>query len=115
MSRVKRGTKLRHRHKKVLKLAKGYRGSRSRLYRSALNVVRRALCFAYRDRRTKKRDLRSLWIQRINAAARANGLKYSQFMYALKKHEIEIDRKQLADMAVRDAQAFTDLVKTVNL
>lgn len=114
MSRVKRGTKLRNRHKKLLKLAKGYRGSRSRLFRSALDVVRRALCFAYRDRRTKKRDLRSLWIQRINAASRANGLKYSQFMNALKTHNIEIDRKQLAEMAVHDAQGFTDLVKTVS-
>lgn len=111
MARVKRGFKLRRRHKKILKLAKGYRGSRSRLYRSATQTVRRALCYAFRDRRARKRDFRKLWIQRINAAARANGVAYSRFMNGLKKAEILLDRRQLADLAVKDAAVFASLVK----
>ena len=114
MSRVKRGFKLRRRHKKVLKLAKGYRGSRSRVYRSAVRVVRRALCFAFRDRRVRKRQFRRLWIQRINAASRLQGFTYSQFIHAIKKHQIAIDRKQLAEMAVRDAAGFEALIKKIS-
>lgn len=110
MARVKRGFKLRRRHKKVLKLAKGYRQTRSKLYRTAVNIVRRALCYAYRDRRVKKRDFRSLWIQRINAASRLNGLTYNKFMNGLKKAHVELDRKQLADLAVRNESAFAALV-----
>lgn len=111
MARVKRGFKLRRRHKKVLKLAKGYRGSRRLLYRSAIRVVRRALCYAYRDRRVKKREMRALWIQRINAASRANGLPYSKFMNGLLKAKISIDRKQLSEMAISDAKAFAMIVE----
>jgi large subunit ribosomal protein L20 len=114
MSRAKRGFKLRRRHKKVLKLAKGYRGARSKLYRSAIIMVRRALCYAFRDRRVRKRQFRRLWIQRINAASRLHGLTYSQFVHALKKHNITIDRKQLAEMAVRDGSGFSALVQKVN-
>jgi len=110
MARVKRGFKLRRRHKKVLKLAKGYRTSRSKLYRTAVNIVRRALCYAYRDRRVRKRNFRALWIQRINAASRLNGLPYGQFMNGLKKASIELDRKQLADMAICEAEIFATLV-----
>ena len=110
MSRVKRGFKARRRRKKVLDQAKGYRGSRNSRFKTAIHVVRRALCFAYRDRRVKKREFRSLWILRINAAARACGLKYSQFMNGLKKAEIELDRSVLADLAVNDQQGFNALV-----
>jgi large subunit ribosomal protein L20 len=112
MARVKRGFKLRRRHKKILKLAKGYRGSRSRLYRTAVAVVRKALVYAYRDRRVKKREFRALWIQRINAASRASGLPYNKFMNGLKKAGIIVDRKQLADMAISDAASFKVLVDT---
>jgi len=111
MARVKRGTKLRRRHKKILKLAKGYRGARSKLYRTAIQTVRRALCYAFRDRKAKKRDFRSLWIQRINAGARLNGLTYSQLMNGLKKAHIQLDRKQLANLAVYDASLFSSLVQ----
>lgn len=111
MARVKRGFKLRRRHKKVLKLAKGYRGARSRLYRTAIQIVRRALCYAYRDRKVKKRDFRTLWIQRINAASRMNGLPYGQFMNGLKKACIALNRKQLANLAVHDNAAFAGLVQ----
>lgn len=111
MARVKRGFKLRRRHKKVLKLAKGYRGARSRLYRTAIQIVRRALCYAYRDRKVKKRDFRTLWIQRINAASRAHGLPYGQFMNGLKKASIALNRKQLANLAVHDNTAFAGLVQ----
>jgi len=111
MARVKRGFKLRRRHKRVLKLAKGYRGARSRLYRTAIQIVRRALCYAYRDRKVKKRDFRSLWIQRINAASRAHGLPYSKFMNGLKKANITLDRKQLSEIAIHDDAVFAALVK----
>lgn len=110
MSRVKRGTKARHRRKKILALAKGFRQTRKSHFSTALHVVRRALCFAYRDRRNKKRDFRALWIQRINAATRACGMKYSQFIYGLKIANIEIDRSSLADLAIHDEKAFASLV-----
>ena len=100
MPRVKRGFKARRRRNKVLKLAKGYRGARSKLFRSATEAVDRALNYAFRDRRSKKRDFRSLWITRINAASRLNGLSYSKFIFGLKKANIGIDRKVLADIAV---------------
>lgn len=111
MARAKRGFKLRRRHKKILKLAKGYRGARSRLYRTAVAIVRRALCYAYRDRKVRKRNFRTLWIQRINAAARAHGLPYSKFMSGLKKANIGVDRKILSDLAIRDEQAFAQLAQ----
>lgn len=111
MARVKRGFKLRRRHKKVLKLAKGYRGARSKLYRTAVQIVRRALCYAFRDRRVRKRDFRRLWIQRINAASRAHGMPYSQFMNGLKKAHVGLDRKQLSDIAIFDTAVFTALVE----
>jgi len=99
------------RHKKILKLAKGYRASGSRCYRTAIERVEKALQYAYRDRRNKKRSFRALWIQRINAAARINGLTYSQLMNGLKKANIEMDRKVLADIAVHDADAFAEIAK----
>jgi large subunit ribosomal protein L20 len=111
MSRVKRGTKARRRRKGILALAKGFRGSRSKRFKTAIHVVRRALCYAYRDRRVKKRDFRGLWIIRINAAARELGLKYSQFMNGLKKSGIELDRSVLADMAMNDQKGFQHLVE----
>ena len=98
MPRVKRGFKARQRRNKVLKLAKGYRGARSKLFRSATEAVDRALNYAFRDRRVKKRDFRALWITRINAAARTNGLSYSKLIYGLKTANVEIDRKVLADL-----------------
>lgn len=110
MARVKRGNVSRNRHKKILKLAKGYRGSRSRLFKVANQAVMKALQYAYRDRRNKRRDLRRLWITRINAAARLNGLSYSRLMNGLQKAEIHVNRKFLADIAVRDAEVFTQLV-----
>lgn len=113
MARAKRGFKLRRRHKKILKLAKGFRGARSRLYRTAVQIVRRSLVYAYRDRRVKKREFRQLWIQRINAASRAHGLPYSKFMNGLKKAQIDIDRKQLSELAIHDAAAFTAIVNNV--
>jgi large subunit ribosomal protein L20 len=109
MARVKRGTKRRARRKKYLKRAKGYFLTKSKLYRSAKESVERALRYAYRDRRQRKREFRKLWIQRIGAAARANGLSYSQFLHGLKKSGIELDRKVLADIAVRDAEGFAQL------
>jgi large subunit ribosomal protein L20 len=109
MPRVKRGFKARRRRNKVLKLAKGYRGARSKLFRSATEAVDRALNYAFRDRRVKKRDFRSLWITRINAASRLNGLSYSKFIFGLKKANVEIDRKVLADIAVSDPQGFTEI------
>lgn len=111
MARVKRGFKLRRRHKKVLKLAKGYRGARSKLYRTAIQIVRRALCYAYRDRKVKKRDFRTLWIQRINAASRSHGLAYSKFMNGLKKANIGLNRKQLSEIAIYEANVFAALVE----
>ena len=113
MARVKRGFKLRRRHKKILKLAKGFRGARSKLYRTAVQIVRRSLVYAFRDRRVKKREFRSLWIQRINAASRSHGLTYSKFMNGLKKAGIEIDRKNLSELAISDEVAFTAIVKNV--
>ncbi|HEY6837409.1 MAG TPA: 50S ribosomal protein L20 [Geobacteraceae bacterium] len=110
MPRVKRGFKARQRRNKVLKLAKGYRGARSKLFRSATEAVDRALKYAFRDRRVKKRDFRALWITRINAAARINGLSYSRLIHGLKVAQVEIDRKILADLAVSDPGAFTQIV-----
>ena len=110
MSRVKRGVTARARHKKILKLAKGYHSGRSKLYKSANEAVMHALAYAYRDRRTKKRDFHRLWIQRINAAARQNGMSYSRLMAGLKTAGVEINRKMLAEMAVNDAASFTSLV-----
>ena len=109
MARVKRGFKARRRRNKVLKLAKGYRGARSKLFRSATEAVDRALNYAFRDRRVKKRDFRSLWITRINAASRLNGLSYSKFIFGLKKADIQIDRKVLADIAVSDPAGFAQI------
>jgi large subunit ribosomal protein L20 len=106
MPRVKRGFKARHRRNKVLKLAKGYRGARSKLFRSATEAVDRALNYAFRDRRVKKRDFRSLWITRINAASRINGLSYSKLIHGLKLAKVEIDRKVMADLAVSDPKGF---------
>ncbi|AAV82236.1 MULTISPECIES: 50S ribosomal protein L20 [Gammaproteobacteria] len=111
MARVKRGVIARARHKKVLKQAKGYYGARSRVYRVAVQAVTKAGQYAYRDRRNKKRQFRQLWIVRINAAARQNGLSYSRFINGLKKASIEIDRKILADIAVHDQNGFAALVE----
>lgn len=113
MPRVKGGFTNRHRHKKVLKLAKGYRGSKSRIFRPANAQVFKSLAYALRDRRAKKRDFRKLWIIRINAAARMNGMSYSSFIDGLKKAGIQINRKVLADLAVHDGQAFKDLIGAV--
>lgn len=113
MPRVKRGVTARARHKKVLDLAKGYRGRRSTVYRVAKQAVMRAGQYAYRDRRNKKRVFRSLWIARINAAAREHGMTYSVFMNNLKCASIELDRKVLSDMAVMDKPAFANLVHQV--
>jgi len=110
MARVKRGVTARARHKKVLKQAKGYREARSRVFRVAKQAVTRAGQYAYRDRRVKKRDFRGLWIVRINAGARENGLTYSLFMSGLKKLNILVDRKVLADIAVHDKVGFAELV-----
>lgn len=112
MPRAKGGTKTRARHKKRLKLAKGYYGAKSKLFRSATEAVDRAQQYAYRDRRNRKRDFRRLWIARINAACRAHGVLYSRFMNALKKAGIELDRKVLSDMTIRDPGGFTKLIET---
>ena len=112
MARVKRGTKRRAKRKKLLKHAKGFFLTKSKLYRSAKEAVNRSLRYSYRDRRTRKRDFRALWIQRIGAAARANGTTYSQLIHGLKAGGIDIDRKILADMAVRDAEGFAALVSS---
>ena len=104
--RVKRGYKARKRRKKVLKLAKGFRGGRSKLFRTATNAVDKALMYAYRDRRARKRDFRRLWIVRINAAVRMNGLSYSKFMHGLKAAGVQLDRKVLAELAVSDPSGF---------
>jgi large subunit ribosomal protein L20 len=111
MARVKRGVTAHARHKKVLDLAKGYRGRGSKAYRVAIEKVEKALRYAYRDRRNRKREFRGLWIQRINAGARQNGLTYSQFMDGLKKSGIEVDRKVLADIAAQEPESFTLLVE----
>ncbi|MDF1506985.1 50S ribosomal protein L20 [Robertmurraya sp. DFI.2.37] len=109
MPRVKGGTVTRKRRKKVLKLAKGYFGSKHTLYKVANQQVMKSLMYAYRDRRQKKRDFRKLWITRINAAARMNGLSYSRLMFGLKQAGIEVNRKMLADLAVSDEKAFAEL------
>ena len=113
MPRVKRGVTARARHKKIINLAKGYRGRRGNVFRIAKEAVMKAGQYAYRDRRNKKRVFRSLWIARINAAAREHGLTYSVFMNGLKKAAIEVDRKVLADLAVRDKPGFAFLVGQV--
>lgn len=110
MARVKRGMMTRKRHNKLLRQAKGYRGNRSRNYKVAHEQVMRSLAYAYRHRRERKRDMRRLWIVRINAATRQHGLSYSRFINGLKLAGIEMDRKQLADLAVRDAAAFEAIV-----
>ncbi len=111
MARVKRGVIARKRHKKVLKAAKGYYGARSRIFRVAKQAVTKAGQYAYRDRRQRKRQFRALWIARINAGARMNGLSYSRFIAGLKKAAIEIDRKVLSDIAVHDKAVFGQLVE----
>ncbi len=110
MPRVTRGFKARRRRNRVLKLAKGYWGGKSRLYRSATEAVDKALAYAYRDRRNKKRDFRRLWITRISAGAKMNDINYSRLMGGLKKANIDLDRKVLANMAILDAPAFTEVV-----
>ena len=111
MARIKGGMNARKKHNRVLKLAKGYRGARSKQYRVAKQSVMRALTSAYAGRKQKKRQLRQLWIARINAAARINGLSYSKFMYGLKLAGVEMNRKILADMAVNDAEGFATLAE----
>lgn len=112
MPRVKRGFKARRRRNRVLKLAKGYRGARSKLFRSATEAVDRGLNYAFRDRRVRKRDFRALWIARINAAARENGLSYSRLIHGLKLAEVGLDRKIMAELAVTDPAAFSAVVDT---
>jgi len=112
MARVKRGVTSHARHKKVLKLAKGSRGASSRLIKSAKQRVDKDLQYAYRDRRTRKRQMRGLWIQRINAGARENGLTYSQLMNGLNKAGVEVDRKVLSDIAAREPESFAAIVAT---
>ena len=112
MPRAVNGTVARNRRKKILKLAKGYRSLRSTCFRKAREAVEHGLCYAYRDRKNRKREFRRLWIARINAAVRAQGLNYSQFMYGLKKAEIEVDRKILSDMAIHNEDSFRALTET---
>ena len=114
MSRVKRGFKARRRRNKVLKMARGYVGGRHRLFRTATEAVDRALAYAYRDRKARKRDFRRLWIVRINAAARLNGISYSRFIGGLKKADVELDRKVLANMAIMDPNAFSQVAKAAS-
>jgi large subunit ribosomal protein L20 len=109
--RVKRGFKARRRRKKVLKLAKGYRGGHSKLFRTAADTVDRALRYAYRDRKARKRDFRKLWIARINAATRMNNLSYSKFIHGLKIAGIELDRKVLAELAISDPTGFSQIAR----
>ncbi len=111
MARVKRGVVARRRHKKIMKQAKGYYGARSRVFRVAKQAVIKAHQYAYRDRRNRKRAFRALWIARINAGARANGLSYSRLIAGLKKANVEIDRKVLADLAMNEQQAFASVVE----
>ena len=111
MVRVKRGVTAHARHRKIIKMAKGYYGTRNRLFRRANEAVMKALQYAYRDRRARKRDFRRLWIIRINAAARMHGLTYSRFMQGLKLANVEVDRKMLADIAVHDNAAFGKIVE----
>jgi large subunit ribosomal protein L20 len=112
MSRVKRSVSAQKKRRTVLKQAKGYNGLKKNVYRRAKEQVYKSMSYAYRDRRTKKRDFRRLWVTRINAAARLNGLSYNQFIHGLKLAEVELDRKILADIAVHDAAAFTALADT---
>ena len=112
MPRVKRGVVARRRHKKILKQAKGYYGARSRVFRVAKQAVTKAAQYAYRDRRQRKRQFRALWITRINAASRANGLSYSRLIAGLKKADVILDRRVLADLDVHDKAAFTKVVET---
>lgn len=114
MARVKRGNVARKRRKKILKLAKGFRGSHSKLFRTANQQVMKALRYAYRDRRNRKRDFRRLWITRINAASRMHGLSYSQLIGQLKKADIDLNRKMLAQMAVLDPAGFAKVVEVAN-
>jgi large subunit ribosomal protein L20 len=109
--RVKRGFKARRRRKKVLKLAKGYRGGRSKLFRTAADAVDKALMYAYRDRKARKRDFRKLWIARINAATRMNNLSYSKFIHGLKLAGVELDRKVLAELAISDPTGFSQIAR----
>jgi len=111
MARVKRAMNARKKHKKILKLAKGFRGARSKLYRPANEFVMKALAHAYKGRKLKKRDFRKMWIARINAATRINGLSYSKFMNGLKKSDITINRKMLSEMAINDPAGFAQLVE----
>lgn len=111
MARIKRGVTARHRHKKIMKLAKGYRGARSKTFRVANQAVMRALRTAYAHRKLRKRDFRKLWIARINAGARQNGMSYNRFINGLKKAGVEINRKMLAELAIKDAQGFSQLVE----
>jgi large subunit ribosomal protein L20 len=115
MARVKNGTIHRNRRKKVLKAAKGFMGGRSRLYETAKSAILKSGQWAYRDRRAKKRDFRSLWIARINAAARENGVSYSKFMHSLKKLGIDLDRKTLAEIAFSDKEVFAAIVEKTKL
>ena len=112
MARVKGALSTRKRHKKILKLAKGYRGAKSKLYRIANQAVMKSLTYSYTGRKLKKRDFRSLWITRISAACKMNGINYSRFMNGLKKANIEINRKMLSEIAINDPAAFTQLVET---
>jgi large subunit ribosomal protein L20 len=109
--RVKRGFKARHRRQKVLKLARGFRGGRSKLFRTAAGTLDRALRYAYRDRKVRKRDFRALWITRINAAVRMNDLSYSKFMHGLKLANVELDRKVLAELAISDPAGFAQIAR----
>jgi len=111
LPRVKSGVTAHKRHKKILKLAKGYRGARSKLFRKATETVLKAGAYAYRDRRNKKREIRRLWITRINAAARLNGISYSKLIFGLTKAGVTVDRKMMAELAVSDPNAFTKLVE----
>jgi large subunit ribosomal protein L20 len=113
VARVKRGVTTHARHKKILGLAKGYRGRGSTAYRVAIEKVEKALRYAYRDRRNRKRDFRALWIQRINAGAREHGLTYSQFMHGIKLAGLDLDRKVLSDIAIREPEAFQAIATTV--
>ena len=111
MPRVKRGVVARRRHNKILKMAKGYRGARSKLFKTANEAVNRALAYSFRDRKVRKREFRRLWIVRINAASRIHGLSYSQMINGLKKAGVNLNRKIMADLAVTDPSAFAELVK----
>ena len=112
MARVKRGVTTHARHKKILGLAKGYRGRSSKAYRIAIERVEKGLRYAYRDRRNRKRDFRALWIQRVNAGAREHGLTYSQFMHGIKLAGVDLDRKVLSDIAIREPEAFQAIAAT---